>query len=235
MSMKKISRISSTFFAAVAFIGVISASDAADPVRNSVNSQLIESRALIEDDFSGLETKPMIRAIFSWMKETQGDIDVMPPTDEDSLFYDIAIKGESEGKNIFDIDLTADATNLDPWQKGCRHTFYVIRVNSGHPTVKFLDGKDRQIMAFTFTGCSFKFIAIVADRMKDDQMLYTTMLHELGHMWGLKDNKEGKESIMNGSWPGPNCITKKDLRDVYAVMGKKGMEPKEGGCTPEKQ
>lgn len=86
-------------------------------------------------------------------------------------------------------------------------------------------------MAFTFTGCSYKFIAVVADRMSNEKMMYTTMLHELGHMWGMKDNKEGSKSIMNGSWPGAECITKRDLREVYEIHGKKNKEQRAAGCN----
>lgn len=234
MLTRKSLKYSAVFFAATAFIGVISVSEASETTRDPIKSHLIDSRAMIEDDFSGLELKPIVDAIFSWKKETQGDIDVMPPSEADGIFYDVVINGEVNGKNIFNIDLSADAANFDPWQKGCRHAFYIIRVNSNHPTVKALDGENRQIMAFTFAGCAFKFIAVVADRMRDEHMLYTTMLHELGHMWGLKDNREGTDSIMNGSWPGADCITKKDLHDVYAVMGKTGMAPKNSGCSTKK-
>lgn len=215
----------------MSFIGTISASE---PIRDPEKTKLIEARALIQDEFSGLETEPIVKSFFSWMEETTGDIEIMPPTEVDGLFYDIAIKGNGNDVSVFDMDLQADGSNPDPWSKGCRHTFYVIRITSSHPVVKALDGEDKQIMAFTFTGCAFKFIAVVADRMRDENMLYTTMLHELGHMWGLPDNKDGKISVMNGSWPGANCITKKDLRDVYEKNNKQGMEPKDKGCLSVK-
>lgn len=213
---------------AMSFIGSISASEA---VRDPMKTNFIDSRALIQEDFSGIETTPIVNAFLSWMNETQGDIMIMPPTDSDVLFFDLALKGGEGQMKVFDMDLQADGSNPDPWSKGCRHTFYLIRVTSSHPVVKALDGEDRQILAFTFAGCAFKFIAVVADRMKDDQMLYTTMLHELGHMWGLPDNKGGKSSIMNGSWPGSKCITKKDLKDVYEKHNKAGLEPKDRGCN----
>lgn len=215
----------------MSFIGTISASE---PIRDPEKTKLIDARALIQDDFSGLETGPIISAFVSWMNETRDDITIMPPTEVDGIFYDIAIKGSGNDISVFDMDLQADGRNPDPWSKGCRHTFYVIRITSNHPVVKALDGEDKQIMAFTFTGCAFKFIAVVADRMRDENMLYTTMLHELGHMWGLPDNKDGKSSVMNGSWPGSNCITKKDLRDVYDKNNKQGMEPKDRGCPSVK-
>lgn len=215
----------------MSFIGTISASE---PIRDPEKTKLIDARALIQDDFSGLESGPIISAFVSWMNETRGDITIMPPTEADGLFYDIAIKGSGNDISVFDMDLQADGRNPDPWSKGCRHTFYVIRITSNHPVVKALDGEDKQIMAFTFAGCAFKFIAVVADRMRDENMLYTTMLHELGHMWGLPDNKDGKSSVMNGSWPGSNCITKKDLRDVYDKNNKQGMEPKDRGCPSVK-
>lgn len=231
--MRKFLKHAAVFLTATTLIGAISASEASEAKRDPSKTHLLDTRAMVVDDFSGLELKPIVEAILTWTGETQGDISIMPPTDADGLFYDIAVNGTGNDMNVFNMDLTADATNPDPWQQGCRHAFYIIRVTSNNSTVKALDGEDRQIMAFTFTGCTFKFIAVVADRMRDEHMLYTTMLHELGHMWGLKDNKAGKESIMNGSWPGSSCITKKDLHDVYGVMGKKGMEPKDTGCAPK--
>jgi len=212
----------------MSFIGSISASE---QVRDPEKTKLIDSRAMIQDDFSGLETTPIVMAFVTWMEETQGDILIMPPTDSDGMFFDLAMKGDSGDTKIFDMDLQADGSNPDPWSKGCRHTFYLIRITSSNPVVKALDGENREILAFTFTGCTFKFIAVVADRMRDEDMMYTTMLHELGHMWGLPDNKDGKTSIMNGSWPGSKCITKKDLHDVYDKHNKTGMEPKDRGCT----
>jgi hypothetical protein len=212
----------------MSFIGSISASESA---RDPEKTRLIDCRAMIQDEFSGLETVPIVKAFVSWMEETQGDITVMPPTEVDSLFFDLAVKGEGNDISIFDKDLQADGKNPEPWSKGCRHTFYLLRITSRHPVVKALDGENREILAFTFTGCTYKFIAVVADRMRDENMLYTTMLHELGHMWGLPDNKDGKSSIMNGSWPGSKCITKKDLHDVYDKHSKHGKEPKDKGCV----
>ena len=215
----------------MSFIGSIGASEA---VRDPEKTSLIDSRAMIQDDFSGLETVPIVRAFVSWMEETQGDITIMPPTEADGLFFDLAVKGEGSNNsdiNVFDKDLQADGSNPSPWSKGCRHTFYLLRITSNHPVVKALDGENREILAFTFTGCTYKFIAVVADRMRDENMLYTTMLHELGHMWGLPDNKDGKTSVMNGSWPGSKCITKKDLHDVYDKHNKQGFEPKDRGCV----
>ena len=114
MLTRKSLKYSAVFFAATAFIGVISVSEASETTRDPIKSHLIDSRAMIEDDFSGLELKPIVDAIFSWKKETQGDIDVMPPTEADGIFYDVVINGEVNGKNIFNIDLSADAANFDP-------------------------------------------------------------------------------------------------------------------------
>lgn len=226
--MRKIFKYILTAAFITSFIGSISASES---VRDPEKTKLIDSRAMIQDEFSGLETGPIVRAFVSWMEETQGDIEILPPTETDGMFFDLAVKGEGNDVNVFDMDLRADGSNPEPWSKGCRHTFYLLRITSNHPVVKGLDGENREILAFTFTGCTFKFIAVVADRMRDENMLYTTMLHELGHMWGLPDNKDGKTSVMNGSWPGSKCITKKDLQDVYDKHEKHGMEPKDRGCS----
>ena len=235
--MKNFVKRAAVFVFALSSMGVLGAAKAPAQPRQKKDlerSQLIDSRALIQDDFSGIESRPIIKAFMSWMNETAGDILVMPPMEVDALFFDRARKGDAPGNNlsVFDMDLVADASGPDPWQKGCRHAFYVVRVNSKDAIVKTLDGEDRQIMAFTFTGCTFKFIAVVADRMKSEDMLYTTMLHELGHMWGLPDNKEGSKSVMAGVYPGSPCITRRDLQEVYDRNGKPEMVPEDGGCVP---
>lgn len=211
----------------MSFIGAISASEAK---RDPEKSMIIDSRALIQSDFSGIETRPIVRAFVTWMNETEGDIMIMPPSDADALFFNLIMKDGDGDLRVFDMELDQDAKVPEPWAKNCRQSFYIIRVTSENAVVKALDGEDRQIMAFTFEGCVFKFIAVVADRMQDEEMMYTTMLHELGHMWGLKDNTRGKDSIMNGSWPGSKCITKHDLQDVYDVHHKHGMAPPKSGC-----
>lgn len=230
--MRKLLKRAAIVLVVTSFIGTLSASEAK---RDPAKTHLLDTRAMIEDSFSGLETTPVVNAFVTWMNETQGDILIMPPTEADGLFYDLIMKGGDGQVNLDPELLAADGRVIDPWAKGCRQTFYVIRITSNHPIVKALDGEDKQIMAFTFTGCVSKFIAVVADRMRDEEMMYTTMLHELGHMWGLPDNKAGANSIMNGSWPGSNCITKRDLADVYNLMDKPGMEPKDTGCAGRKQ
>lgn len=230
--MRKFLKYTLTAAFIMSFIGTISASEPTQTPRDPAKSKLIDSRAMITNEFSGIESKPIVKAIVTWMMETQGDITIMPPTEGDAVFYDLIMK--KEGSDVVNIDpsiLEADGKIKDPWNKGCRHSFYIVRINSDHPIVRALDGEDRQIMAFTFTGCVSKFIAVVADRMQTEEMLYTTMLHELGHMWGLPDNKAGSDSIMNGSWPGAKCITTRDLRDVYDINGKSGMQPKDSGCS----
>lgn len=231
--MRKLYKNICVFSIVATLVGVLGASEAR---RDPKKTHLISSRAMIQDDFSGLEAKPIIKAFYAWTEETEGDITIDPPEEIDGLFYDAAVKGEGNDVQVFDLDLKADSSNPDPWQVGCRHAFYVIRVTSSNPTVKAIDAageEPREVMAFTFTGCNFKFIAVVADRMRDEEMMYTTMLHELGHMWGLPDNKEGQDSIMNGSWPAATCITRRDILNVYEANGKPGMAPKTG-CTRKK-
>jgi len=225
--MRRLLKQVAVILATVSFIGAISASEAR---RNPDKTSLIDARALIQNDFSGIETKPIVRAFISWMNETEGDIMIMPPSESDAMFFDLIMKDGEGSLRVFDMDLTSDAAVPEPWSKGCRNSFYIVRVTSDNPVVKALDGENRHIMAFTFEGCAFKFIAVVADRMQDEEMMYTTMLHELGHMWGLKDNARGRDSIMNGSWPGATCITKHDLSEVYDLHHKHGMQPPRGGC-----
>lgn len=224
----------SVFFFVLTLITVISASERKKPEKKE-HQQMIVSRALIEDDFSGIESTPIVRAFISWMNETQGDILVLPPTDGDGLFYDVAIKGTSQGSGAFEMSLEADGRVPDPWSKGCRNSFYIVRTTSKSDVVKALDGENRTILAFTFTGCMFKFIVVVADRMRDEEMMYATMLHELGHMWGLPDNEEGQLSIMNGHYPTAKCITKNDISKVYALHNMSEFVPADGGCVPVEQ
>lgn len=199
---------------------------------------MIASRTLIQDDFSGVESEPIVAAFMSWMSETNGDIIIAPPTEQDTMYFDLLMNDSQGNVNIFEMDLSADGSKPEPWGPSCRHTFYVIRITSRHPVVKMLDsgkaGESKEILAFTFEGCMYKFIAVVADRMRDQNLMYTTMMHELGHMWGLADNTAGANSIMNGSWPGAMCITKKDIKDLYELHGRSDSIPADAGCNPRK-
>ena len=223
------------FVLAVSMIGAISASEAAVPKRDPEKSRIILSHALIQDEFSGLEIKPIVKAFISWMEETKGDILIIPPEEADVAFYELAMKDDTGEVDVFEADLQHDSAIKEPWGDKCRHTFYVLRAKSKSTVVKAIDGaidgEVRQVMAFTFVGCMYKFIVVVADRMKDENVMYTTMLHELGHMWGLPDNKEGNTSIMNGVYPGATCITRRDLQEVYEHHGKPTQVPTETGCT----
>lgn len=231
--MPKFFKYAATVAFLLSFIGVISASE--QKPRDPEKTKLIETNAMIVDDFSGLESTVIVKAFFNWINITEGDIMILPPDERDGLYFDFILKGDGKDMQVFDMDLESDGSIPDPWSNKCRHTFYVLRITSSHPVVKALDKDDRQIMAFTFTGCAYKFIAVVADRMRDENLMYTTMLHELGHMWGLKDNKEGPNSIMNGSWPGAPCITRRDMIEVYDIHGKRNMQPKNAGCVPKKE
>lgn len=225
--MRKFGKYVTTIAFVMSFIGIISASEAQKPTEDT---QLVTTNALITEEFSGVETQIIVKAFVNWMAETRGDVMILPPEEKDLMYYDVLMKGDSPTFDIFEMDLSSDARSPDPWSKNCRSTFYVIRITSSHPVVQAFEAEGRHVMAFTFTGCAYKFIAVVADRMSNEQVMYTTMLHELGHMWGMKDNQEGEKSIMNGSWPGSKCITKRDLKEVYEINGKKGKEPLGAGC-----
>lgn len=225
--MQKFGKYATTIAFVISFIGTISASESQQVHEKT---HLLSTKALIAEDFSGIEDTIIVKAIINWMVETHEDITILPPEERDQIYYNIIVKGDSTNMNIFEMDLMGDTKIPDPWSKNCRNTFYVIRITSSHPVVQEFDAQNRRVMAFTFVGCAYKFIAVVADRMGNEEILYTTMLHELGHMWGLMDNKEGENSIMNGSWPGSKCITKRDLRQTYEIHGKKGKEPKDTGC-----
>lgn len=224
----------SVFFFILTLISIISASEKKKP-EEVEHKQMIVSRALIEDDFSGIEAAPIVRSFISWMNETHGDILVLPPTEADGMFYDVVMKGTSQGSGAFEMSLDADGKIPDPWGPKCRHSFYIVRTTSKSDIIRALDGENRQILAFTFTGCMFKFIVVVADRMRNDEVMYATMLHELGHMWGLPDNEEGQLSIMNSHYPTSKCITKNDVARVYALHNMSQFVPQDGGCVPVEQ
>ena len=233
--MPKIFKFAMILVLLLTFVGILSAEE--KPARDPKKSHLLTAHALITDDFSRLELLPLSNAIRSWMKETSGDITVLPTDQADSIFYEIMIRGE-EASAISDTALTYPDDSKNPWKAGCRNTFYVIRTTSRDPLVKILDNRDGDpssgVLAFTYTGCLFKYIVIVADRMESEEFMYGTMLHELGHMWGLPDNERGQLSVMNGMYPMAPCITKTDLFETYEVFGKSNQVPKKGGCTPDK-
>lgn len=236
--MPKFFKFATIFMFVLTVVGIISASE--NPERDPKKSHLLTVHAMITNDFSGLEIKPITMAFKSWMKETSGDITIAQPTQNDAIFYEMLVKGESplalsEMAMSYPGDYDPES---NPWREGCRNSFYVMRTLSDDPLVQALDNRDDDeestILAFTHAGCLFKYIVVVADRMENEQLMYTTVLHELGHMWGLYDNTKGQESLMNGVYPMAPCITKADLADVYEVFGKKGQAPKSGGCVPIK-
>jgi hypothetical protein len=177
------------FVAALSMIGTISASEAVITKRDRDpdNSHIILSHALIQDEFSGLEVKPIVKAFMSWMEETKGDILIIPPDEADVAFYELAMKDDNGEIDVFEADLQRDGAVKEPWGDKCRHSFYILRAKSKSAVVKAIDGaidgEVRQVMAFTFVGCNYKFIVVVADRMKDENVMYTTLLHELGHIY----------------------------------------------------
>lgn len=220
------------FASSITLIAALSASEASEAKRDPEKSRMIVAHAAIQDEFSGLETRPIVQAFTSWMVETSGDILVLPPDETDAMFYEMVMKNDKGEVDVFNANLKEDAEVKDPWAGDCRRTFYVLRLKSKSPIVKTIDGETRQVMAFTFVGCMFKFIVVVSDRMKSENVMYTTMLHELGHMWGLPDNREGKSSVMNGVYPGSFCITKRDIQEVYDAHGKSVYVPTDTGCVP---
>jgi hypothetical protein len=237
--MHKLFRNTTVVAILLSFIGIIGASKPSESQdanpsqhvqkKKHEESGMLVSHALIQEDFSGVESEPIVKAFMSWMVETNGDIIIEPPTERDAVYFDLFMTDGNGNVNIFEMDLEEDAKKPEHWGPTCRNTFYIVRITSRHPVIKFLDKeRNNEILAFTFSGCMYKFIAVVADRMRHQDLMYTTMLHELGHMWGLPDNKEGKNSIMNGSWPGASCITKRDIKELYELHGKKNSMPGTG-------
>lgn len=237
--MPKIFKFTTIFALILTFVGVISAAEPA-PKTDSSKSNLIKSHALITDSFSGLEITPISRAIKEWIRITEGDITVLPPKKSDGVFYNKLLRGEGDVA-ISSLAISyLNESSEKPWDSDCNNTFYILRTTSRDPVVKLLDNvkssenenENVGILAFTYTGCFLKYIVVVADRIDDEKVLYETMLHELGHMWGLLDNEKGDKSVMNGMYPMSTCITKEDLEDLYEIFDKKDLASKRSGCLP---
>jgi len=232
--MPKIFKFAMMLSLILTLVGVLSAAE--KPGRDPKISHLLTTQALITDSFSGMEITPIVRALRSWMKETSNDITILHPNRDDAVFYEMIVRGRGESA-LSNVSFEyPDDSEENPWRSGCKKTFYIIRTTSHDPVVKYIDGRDGDpstgVLAFTYVGCLFKYIVVVGDRMENEEFMYITMLHELGHMWGLPDNEKGKLSVMNGMYPMAPCITKDDLREVYESFGKSRHTPKEGGCVP---
>jgi hypothetical protein len=220
---KLINHISFIFF--VCFITTISFAGSPS------NKNIIDTHAYIEGKFSGVEVKPIVEAFYSWMEQTKGGVTIHPPTLEQRAYFYNVLK-----PNITD----DDALNLDQvksvpvaWGGACSKDFFVMRVLSNDPIVMLIDGgKDSNVgvLAYTFLGCKYKFIAVVADRIEDADMFKLVLMHELGHMWGLLDNTKGNLSVMNGMYPMSKCITKSDIEELYEIYGRKEVAKSLGGC-----
>lgn len=206
------------------------------PEKNT--SPLIESNAYIEGKFSGIEIKPIIDSFYTWMSETNGDIKIKPPTEEQRLYFYKLLKPALNDHEELDLDYVKFPSIA--WGNSCVKSFFIIRVLSSDPTVKLIDNyknddseSRKGTLAYTFLGCRYKFIAIVADRILDEEMFKSVLLHELGHMWGLHDNTKGDQSIMNGLYPMSDCITKSDIQDLYEIYEKPERAKKAKGCVPK--
>lgn len=218
--MKKI--LYNCFF--VFLVCLISTLSFAEAPKN--NKNLIESYVLIEHKFSGVELNPIVDAFLTWSQETKNDIIVNPPTIEQKLYFHKVLL-----PNIGDEDSLA-LDNSDPkkaWGNSCSKNFYILRTVSSDPRVMLIDNiknennSDRRtgVLAYTFLGCKYKFIVVVADRINDEEMFKVVLMHELGHIWGLPDNEKGQLSIMNGMYPMSTCITKLDIQTLYDIHEKK--------------
>lgn len=201
------------------------------------NITLIESNAFIEGKFSGVEMKPIVESFYTWMSESNGAIKISPPTEVQRAYFYKIMRHAINDPDELDLDYTRHANIA--WGGACSKDFFVIRVLSIDPIVRLIDNSknsgdvDRQlgVLAYTFLGCRYKFIAIVADRIEDEEMFKLVVLHELGHMWGLPDNEKGKLSVMNGIYPMSKCITKSDIIDLYEAH-KKNVPTNIKGCSP---
>jgi len=220
-------------------VGTVSATE--KPVQKTEGPEkdhpaLIDSRALILNDFSGMESKPIVEAFYTWMKETKGDVRIFPPVSADAVYFKklyLNDVGEFIFADSIQLDMAMIQNGMNPWGSECPHTFYVLRTTSESSIVRAIDkSKDgASTLAFTYSGCFYKFIFVVADRISTEEELRTVMMHELGHMWGLPDNERGRSSIMNGMYNNMSmCITKQDMRDLYDLYNPSMFLEKDMGC-----
>jgi len=222
------------------FICLITTISFAEPPSKKEYIPTIESYAYIEGKFSGVEIAPIIESFYTWINETRGDIKINPPTVEQrNYFYKVLKPSIIDDENLH-LDYTKNPKIA--WGNSCSKNFFILRVLSNDPTVMLIENSKNSdneneskkgILAYTFLGCRYKYIAIVADRIIDEEMFKSVIIHELGHMWGLPDNEKGNQSIMNSSYPMSTCITKSDLEDLYEIHGKKEKVKFFGGCNPK--
>ena len=219
----------------ILFVCLITTISFADSPKNTT---LIESNAFIEGKFSGVELKPIVESFYTWMSETNNAIKIAPPTESQRNYFYRVLRQAINDPDELEIDYTKHPSIA--WGGSCSKDFFVIRVLSIDPIVRLIDSSknsddndDRRlgVLAYTFLGCRYKFIAIVADRIEDEEMFKLVVLHELGHMWGLPDNEKGNLSIMNGIYPMSKCITKSDIIDLYEAH-KKNVPSNIKGCNP---
>lgn len=217
----------------ILFICLITTISFAESPKSTV---LIESNAFIEGKFSGVEIKPIVESFYTWMNVSNNAIKILPPTETQRTYFYKVMRNAISDPDELELDITKHPSIA--WGGACSKDFFIIRVLSIDPIVRLIDNSknsdndDRQlgVLAYTFLGCRYKFIAIVADRIEDEEMFKSVVLHELGHMWGLPDNEKGNHSIMNGIYPMSNCITKSDMIDLYEVHMKKP-PANIGGCN----
>jgi hypothetical protein len=218
----------------ILFICLITTISFADSPKSNT---LIECNAFIEGKFSGVEMKPIVESFYTWMNVSNGAIKISPPTEVQRAYFYKVMRHAINDPDQLDLDATRHPTVA--WGGACSKDFFVIRVLSIDPIVRLIDNSknsgdsDKQfgVLAYTFLGCRYKFIAVVADRIEDEEMLKAVILHELGHMWGLLDNEKGNSSIMNGVYPMSKCITKSDIIDLYEAH-KKNVPSNIKGCNP---
>lgn len=201
----------------------------ADEPKTTTREPLIVSHSLLDSDFSLMESTPIIKAFFNWTVVTNGDILVLPPTDEDVEFFENSLSGNITNAEVIMADFRFTAKDI--WGPLCNQTFYILRINSKNSVIKEIEeARGGKTLAITFHGCKYKFIAVVSDRIESEKMMYDVMSHELGHMWGLDDNDKGENSIMSGHYPVSNCITKNDIKTLYHTHGIKLKDKENLGC-----
>lgn len=220
-------------------VGTVSATEKPKVEEKHEHSAIIDSRALIANDFSGMESKPIVAAFYEWMKETKGDILIFPPVSADAEYFKkmyLTDDGDFIPSDNIQLDMSIVSAGLDPWGDDCSQTFYILRTTSESSIVRAIDStKDGSTLAFTYPGCFYKFIFVVADRISSEEEMKTVMIHELGHMWGLPDNQKGENSIMNGMYNNMSkCITKEDMKELYELHGASMFLEGDMGCETKK-
>ena len=103
-------------------------------------------------------------------------------------------------------------------QKGCSDKLTILRVTSEHPMINGSEGINHY-MGLSHPFYKFKWVMLVVDRLQTVRAFEETIVHELGHSFGLKHSFVKKSGVMYVNLEQTLCVTKYDT-DHFAVRWK---------------